>query len=52
LQGSRAVYAHFAKAQKYEQGKIDLQFFDISTNNVVEDHGKIIEILHGCSFVG
>ena len=44
-----------AKVLKYEQGKIDLQFFFIfAANDVVEHHGKIIEFLQGggCTYEG
>jgi hypothetical protein len=38
---------HCAKVQKYEQGKLGLQFFICGANNVVEHYGKIIKILNG-----
>ena len=43
---------HCAKVQKYEQGKIGLQFFICDTNNVVEHYAKKIKILHRCPFEG
>ena len=46
------LLTHCAKVQKYEQGKIGLQFFICGANNVVEHYGKIIKILHGCPFEG
>ena len=44
--------AHCAKVQKYEQGKIGLQFLICGANNVVEHYGKRTKILHGCVFEG
>ena len=42
--------SHFEKVQKYQQGKIGLQFFICGANNVGEHFGKKSKILHGCPF--
>ena len=47
------AWTHYAKVQKYEQGKIDFHFFYIcGATDVVEHYGKRITILHGCPFEG
>ena len=47
---------HCAKVQKYEQGKIGVQFLICDTNNVVEPgvghYGKLTKILNECPFEG
>ena len=44
--------SYFVKVQKYEQRKIGLQFFDMGANNLAEQYGERINILHGRSFEG
>ena len=46
------MHIHTTKVQKYEQGKIGLQFFICDADNVVEHFEKRIKILNGCPFEG
>ena len=43
---------HCSEVQKYEEGKMVIQFLICRTNIKEEDYGKRTKILHGCLFEG